>query len=131
MGEPRIVINPDVMSDRRAALTVAWNEALRYWMEKTGFEPKAEPTGGQRSYLSGTAYESDELMLRRTLTARIATLDASVPDYTPEQEADALAVLKGAAEDADESERATLAELARLVGEGFARTGREPEGGAE
>ena len=116
MGEPRIVINPDVMSDRRAALTVAWNEALRYWMEKTGFEPKAEPTGGQRSYLSGTAYESDELMLRRTLTARIATLDASVTDATPGQVEDALEVLNGAAGWADEGERETLAQLAGIIG---------------
>lgn len=112
----RIVINPDVMSDTRAALTVAWNEALRYWMEETGFEPEAEPTPKQKDFLANTAYKNDKLMLRRTITARIATLDSSVTDATPGQVADALEVLNGAAEWADEGERETLARLAGIIG---------------
>lgn len=82
---PRIVINPQVFSDRRDALCVAFNEAFRVVMEDNGFEPVSEPTDRQRKFFADTAYADDELQLRRTILARIATLDTSVSDPTDEQ----------------------------------------------
>ena len=84
-GGPRIVINPQVFNDRRDALCVAFNEAFRLVMEANGFEPASEPTEAQRKFFSDTAYADDELQLRRTILARIATLDTSVKDPTDEQ----------------------------------------------
>ena len=84
-GGPRIVINPQVFSDKRDALCVAFNEAFRVVMEMNGFEPASEPTEAQRKFFSDTAYADDELQLRRTILARIATFDTSVKDPTDEQ----------------------------------------------
>ena len=84
-GGPRIVINPQVFNDKRDALCVAFNEALRLVMEANGFEPVSEPTEKQRKFFADTAYADDELQLRRTILARIATLDTSVKDPTDEQ----------------------------------------------
>lgn len=84
-GGPRIVINPKVFEDKRDALCVAFNEAFRIVMEDNGFEPVSEPTEKQRRFFAGTAYADDELQLRRTILARIATLDTSVSDPTDEQ----------------------------------------------
>lgn len=84
-GGPRIVINPKVFEDRRDALCVAFNEAFRVVMEDNGFEPVSEPTDRQRKFFSDTAYADDEVQLRRTILARIATLDTSVSDPTDEQ----------------------------------------------
>ena len=84
-GGPRIVINPQVFKDKRDALCVAFNEAFRVVMEMNGFEPVSEPTEKQRKFFSDTAYAADELQLRRTILARIATLDTSVKDPTDEQ----------------------------------------------
>lgn len=84
-GGPRIVINPQVFDDKRDALCVAFNEAFRVVMELNGFEPASEPTEAQRKFFSDTAYADDELQLRRTILARIATLDTSVKDPTNEQ----------------------------------------------
>lgn len=84
-GGPRIVLNPQVFNDKRDALCVAFNEAFRVVMEMNGFEPVSEPTGAQRKFFSDTAYADDELQLRRTILARIATLDTSVKDPTDEQ----------------------------------------------
>ena len=84
-GGPRIVINPQVFKDRRDALCVAFNEAFRVVMEMNGFEPVSEPTEKQRKFFSDTAYADNELQLRRTILARIATLDTSVKDPTDEQ----------------------------------------------
>jgi len=81
----RIVINPKVFKDSRDALCVAFDEALRLVMEENGFEPVSEPTEEQRRFFSDTAYADDELQLRRTILARIATLDTSVKDPTDEQ----------------------------------------------
>lgn len=81
----RIVVNPEVFNDKRDALCVAFNEALRLVMEENGFEPVSEPTEAQRKFFSDTAYADDELQLRRTILARIATLDTSVKDPTDEQ----------------------------------------------
>ena len=82
---PRIVINPAVFHDKRDAACVAWNEAFRLVMEENGFEPVSEPTEAQRKFFADTAYADDELQLRRTILARIATLDTSVKDPTDEQ----------------------------------------------
>ena len=84
-GGPRIVINPRVFEDKRDALCVAFNEAFRVVMEDNGFEPVSEPTDKQRKFFADTAYAGDELQLRRTILARIATLDTSVSDPTDEQ----------------------------------------------
>ena len=81
----RIVVNPEVFNDKRDALCVAFNEAFRLVMEENGFEPVSEPTEAQRKFFSDTAYADDELQLRRTILARIATLDTSVKDPTDEQ----------------------------------------------
>lgn len=82
---PRIVINPAVFHDKRDALCVTFNEAFRLVMSENGFEPVSEPTEKQRKFFADTAYANDELQLRRTILARIATLDASVSDPTDEQ----------------------------------------------
>ena len=84
-GGPRIVLNPAVFHDKRDALCVAFNEAFRVVMEMNGFEPVSEPTEKQRKFFADTAYADDELQLRRTILARIATLDTSVSDPTDEQ----------------------------------------------
>lgn len=85
MSGPRIVLNPAVFSDKRDALCVAFNEAIRLVCEENGFEPVSEPTEAQRKFFADTAYADDELQLRRTILARIATLDTSVKDPTDEQ----------------------------------------------
>ena len=84
-GGPRIVINPSTFRNKKDALCVAYNEGFRILMELNGFEPMAEPTEGQRKFFSDTAYARDELQLRRTILARIATFDTSVKDPTEEQ----------------------------------------------
>lgn len=84
-GGPRIVLNPAVFRDKRDALCVTFNEAIRIVCEMTGFEPVSEPTEKQRKFFADTAYANDELQLRRTILARIATLDTSVSDPTDEQ----------------------------------------------
>lgn len=85
MSGPRIVINPAVFRDKRDALCTAFNEAIRVICEKTGFEPQSEPTDVQRKFFSDTAYADDEVQLRRTILARIATFDTSVKDPTDDQ----------------------------------------------
>lgn len=85
MSGPRIVLNPAVFHDKRDALCVAMNEAIRVVCEMNGFEPVSEPTEKQRKFFADTAYADDELQLRRTILARIATLDTSVSDPTDEQ----------------------------------------------
>lgn len=84
-GGPRIVLNPAVFHDKRDALCVTFNEAIRVVCELNGFEPVSEPTEKQRKFFADTAYADDELQLRRTILARIATLDTSVSDPTDEQ----------------------------------------------
>ncbi len=51
-----IKINPDVMNDKRDALAVAWNEALRILMEDIGFDPQFQITPEQEAFFRGTAY---------------------------------------------------------------------------
>ena len=82
---PRIVINPTTFTNKKDALCVAFNEGFRLWMESAGFEPQSEPTDAQRRFFSDTAYADDEVQLRRTILARIATFDTSVKDPTDDQ----------------------------------------------
>ena len=77
-GGPRIIINPEVFNDKRDALCVAMNEAFRIIMEMNGFDPASEPTPAQRRFFADTAYANDEVMLRRTILARICTFDTSI-----------------------------------------------------
>lgn len=55
-----IKINPEIFSDKRDAHAVAWDEALRLWMEDTGFEPAFEVTPEQEEFFRGTAYAEGE-----------------------------------------------------------------------
>ena len=77
---PRIVLNPQVLtpSDPRDGLCAAFDEAFRIIMEETNFIPVAEPTAAQRRFFAETAYADDEVQLRRTILARICTLDTSI-----------------------------------------------------
>lgn len=97
-GGPRIVINPKVFADERDALCVAFNEALRLIMEEMDFEPMSEPTDKQREFFADTAYAENELQLRRTILARIATLDTSVSDPTDEQIEETMELLESTME---------------------------------
>lgn len=51
-----IKINPAVLEDKRDAAAVAWNEALRLFMEDTGFEPEFNVTPEQDKFFADTAY---------------------------------------------------------------------------
>jgi GH24 family phage-related lysozyme (muramidase) len=93
-----IKINPDLFSDKRDAHAVAWDEALRLWMEDTGFEPEFEVTPEQEEFFRGTAYGDDEDAMKKTIVARIATFDTSVKSPTPEQVAETIRLLESAIE---------------------------------
>ena len=113
---PRIVINPSTFRNEKDAMCVAFNERFRIWMEANGFSPKSEPTKKQRAYFADTAYADDEVMLRRTILARIASLDTSVEDPTDQQIAETLEMLKGFKE-TERSDDAWQAEaLDRIIG---------------
>ena len=90
----RIVINPSTFKNSKDALCVAFNERFRIAMEQYGFEPQSEPTDKQRRFFADTAYADDEVQLRRTILARILTLDTSVKDPTDEQLQEAVAFLQ-------------------------------------
>lgn len=120
----RIVINPAILTDDRDALAVAYNEAYRAVMEAYGFEPKADPTPEQEEFFSDTAYATDPLMMRRTITARVATYDTSVPNPTPDQYRDAADMLRmvqsaGVISNSQEESivSSTLADMERLAEE--------------
>lgn len=81
----RIVINPSTFRNKKDALCVAFDEGFRLVMEHMGFDPVSEPTEEQRKFFAPTAYAKDEQALRRTILARICTLDTSVKDPTDEQ----------------------------------------------
>lgn len=93
-GGPRIVINPSTFRNEKDALCVAFNERFRIAMEQYSFEPQSEPTDRQRRFFADTAYADDEVQLRRTILARILTLDTSVKDPTDEQLREAVAFLQ-------------------------------------
>ena len=54
-----IKVNPSVFSDKRDAHAVVVNEALRLFMEDTGFTPEFEVTPEQLEFFKGTAYNPD------------------------------------------------------------------------
>ena len=115
---PRIVINPTTFRNGKDALCVAFNERFRIAMEQYGFEPQSEPTERQRRFFADTAYADDETMLRRTILARILTLDTSVKDPTDEQMREALAFLGEFAKrerPSNDWEANAIRRLARLV----------------
>lgn len=97
-GGPRIVVNPSTFENEKDAACVAWNEAFRIVMEEMQFDPVSEPTDEQREFFSDTAYADDELMLRRTILARICVFDTSVKDPTDEQLQEAVEFLQNVLE---------------------------------
>ena len=117
-----IKINPAVFEDKRDALAVAWNEALRLVMEDMKFNPVFEVTPEQKAFFKNTAYATNSLALKRTLVARIATLDTSVSP-TPEQEQETLRLLGLVSEmlGAQHPDTAVVAKMAESVKAGGAR----------
>ena len=126
-GSPRIVINPTTFHNKKDALCVAFNEGFRVIMEAMGFEPQSEPTDAQRKFFSDTAYADDEVQLRRTILARIATFDTSVKDPTDDQLAETGAFLDAILESPDwcknDWERNAVSRLSQAV---KAAVGAEP-----
>lgn len=123
---PRIVINPTTFKNSKDALCVAFNEGFRLWMEATNFEPQSEPTNAQRKFFSDTAYADDEVQLRRTILARIATFDTSVKDPTDDQLAETGAFLDAILESdwcKNDWERNAVSRLSQAV---KASVGAEP-----
>ena len=123
---PRIIVNPEVMHDKRDALCVAYNEAIRIFMETNEYEPQSEPTEKQRRFFADTPYADDELQLRRTILARICVFDTSVKDPTDDQLSESASVLRaiidsGFAKTDDEIEKCER--LARAI---EAAVGAEP-----
>lgn len=125
-GGPRIVINPTTFKNSKDALCVAFNEGFRLWMEMNDFQPQSEPTDAQRKFFSDTAYADDEVQLRRTILARIATFDTSVKDPTDDQLSETASFL-GAVLESDwcrnEWERDSVSRLMNAV---QAAVGAEP-----
>ena len=123
---PRIVINPTTFKNSKDALCTAFNEGFRLWMEATDFSPKSEPTEKQRKFFADTAYADDELQMRRTILARIATFDTSVKDPTDDQLAETASFLNAILESdwcKNDWERNSVAKLAKAVA---AAVGAEP-----
>lgn len=89
-----IKLNPAIFKDKRDAAAVAWNEALRLFMEDEAFTPKFDVTPAQLEFFKGTAYADDPGALAKTVVARIATRDTSVPDPTPGQIAETRRLLE-------------------------------------
>ena len=127
-GGPRIVINPSTFKNSKDALCVAFNERFRIAMEQYGFEPQSEPTPAQRKFFADTAYADDEVQLRRTILARILTLDTSVKDPTDEQLQESVEFLQAFRErekPTNEWEARALDQIIQLVAS--ARGSREEE----
>lgn len=126
-GGPRIVINPTTFRNSKDGLCVAFNEGFRIWMEVNDFQPQSEPTDRQRKFFSDTAYADDEVQLRRTILARIATFDTSVKDPTDDQLAETGSFLDAILESPDwcknDWERNAVSRLAEAV---KASVGAEP-----
>lgn len=125
-GGPRIVINPTTFKNSKDALCVAFNEGFRLWMETNDFQPQSEPTDAQRRFFSDTAYADDEVQLRRTILARIATFDTSVKDPTDDQLSETASFLNAVLESdwcKNEWERDSVSRLVNAV---QAAVGAEP-----
>lgn len=129
----RIIINPKVFKDSRDGLCVAYNEAFRILMAENGFDPQAEPTEEQRKFFSNTAYAGDELMLRRTILARVCTFDDSVKNPTDEQLDEALEFLETVMEigaPQSEEEQANVQHIHDIIAK-VRQSPRPTEAGAE
>lgn len=113
---PRIVINPSTFRNRKDALCVAFNERFRIAMEQYGWVPESEPTDAQRKFFADTAYADDEDMLRRTIIARIATLDTSVKDPTDDQLVDTMEFLDMFKENETPSNEWEAEAIDRIIG---------------
>ena len=87
-----IKVNPSVFEDKRDALAVAFNEAIRLMQEDMKFTPVFEVTPEQKAFFKNTAYATDSQALKRTIISRIATHDTSVSP-TPEQEMETVRLL--------------------------------------
>jgi len=87
-----IKVNPSVFEDKRDALAVAFNEAIRLMQEDMKFTPVFEVTPQQKAFFKNTAYATDSQALKRTIISRIATHDTSVSP-TPEQESETVRLL--------------------------------------
>jgi GH24 family phage-related lysozyme (muramidase) len=87
-----IKVNPSVFEDKRDALAVAYNEAIRLMQEDMKFTPIFEVTPEQKAFFKNTAYATDSQALKRTIISRIATHDTSVSP-TPEQESETVRLL--------------------------------------
>ena len=123
---PRIVVNPTTFRNSKDAACVAYNEAIRVFMEANGYEPQSEPTEKQRQFFADTPYADDELQLRRTILARICVFDTSVKDPTDDQLSESAQILRsiidsGFAKTDDEIEKCER--LARAI---EAAVGAEP-----
>lgn len=94
----RIVINPAVFQDKRDAMAVVVDEALRLWMEQVDFQPDFEVTPDQQKFFDSTSYGDDPDAMKKTIVARIATFDTSIPNPTSEQVAETLRLLDSALE---------------------------------
>lgn len=94
----RIVINPTTFKNKKDALCVAFDEGFRILMEMSAFEPVSEPTAEQRKFFADTEYADDEVQLRRTILARVCTLDTSVPRPTDSQIQEAVEFLESVLE---------------------------------
>jgi hypothetical protein len=135
-GGKRIVINPSTFSNTKDAKCVAWNEAFRLVMAEMDFSPVSEPTEEQRKFFSDTAYANDEMMLRRTILARICVFDTSVKNPTDEQISEAVefleAVMKAGAPQSAEEQSVVQRAHDRLAATVNApRGGTAPTGGEE
>jgi len=89
-----IKINPAVLNDKRDATATAWNEGLRLWMEDNNFDPQFEFTPEQQTFFAKTAYSQDAAAMRKTIVARIATRDTSVPSATNKQISETMRLLQ-------------------------------------
>lgn len=122
----RIVINPTTFKNEKDALCVAFNERFRIAMEQYDFSPESEPTEKQRRFFADTAYADDETQLRRTILARVLTLDTSVDDPTDDQLKEAIGFLKAFKENEapdNEFESRAVDKLFNLISATYETTG--------
>lgn len=124
--QPTIVINPTTFRNSKDALCVAWNEGIRIFMELNEYEPESEPTDAQRKFFSDTPYADDELQLRRTILARIATFDTSVKDPTDGQLAETAKILHSVVDSGFAKTDDEIAKCLKLAKAVEAAIGSEP-----
>lgn len=80
-----IILNPfsNLKNSERKAVLV--NEAARLYMRENDIIPDFEITPEQRNQFTNTPYAKDELLLKRTIAARILSGDPSAGEITLEQ----------------------------------------------